>query len=161
MLKHYGYIEEYRSYRKPQCDLMHMTLHFYRKRLGMSPSELHHKGRWCPRIFKRTRSPLMSGFPCANGALTRSGCSGMPAIGRNPIQRRHQPRHQRQRDPQVATTLPRSFTSGVASFRSVGSYAQTAGGSIGDHRAVALRAIDQLLPHRLTSSLPRTLMSDG
>ncbi|OYT81775.1 MAG: hypothetical protein CFE48_04510 [Pseudomonas sp. PGPPP2] len=27
------------------------------------------KGRWCPRIFKRTRSPLSLGFLCANVAL--------------------------------------------------------------------------------------------
>ena len=57
----------------------------------------------------------------------------MPATGRNPIQRRHQPRHQRQRDPQVATALPRSATSDVAGFRSVESYAQTAGGRVGDY----------------------------
>ena len=29
VLQHYGYIEEYRPYWKPQYDLMHMTSHFY------------------------------------------------------------------------------------------------------------------------------------
>lgn len=29
VLQHYGYIEEYRPYRKPEYDLMHMTSHFY------------------------------------------------------------------------------------------------------------------------------------
>ncbi|QHF08488.1 NUDIX hydrolase [Pseudomonas syringae] len=29
VLEHYGYIEEYRPYWKPQYDLMHMTSHFY------------------------------------------------------------------------------------------------------------------------------------
>ncbi len=29
VLQHYGYIEEYRPYRKLEFDLMHMTSHFY------------------------------------------------------------------------------------------------------------------------------------
>lgn len=29
VLQHYGYIEEYRPYWKPEYDLMHMTSHFY------------------------------------------------------------------------------------------------------------------------------------
>jgi 8-oxo-dGTP pyrophosphatase MutT (NUDIX family) len=32
VLQHYGYIEEYRPYWKPQYDLMHMTSHFYHMR---------------------------------------------------------------------------------------------------------------------------------
>ncbi|WP_243787549.1 ParA family protein, partial [Pseudomonas amygdali] len=42
-----------------------------RKRMANTPTELQHLGRWCPRIFKRTRSPLSPGFSCANEALTR------------------------------------------------------------------------------------------
>ncbi|WP_243787121.1 conjugal transfer protein TraG N-terminal domain-containing protein, partial [Pseudomonas amygdali] len=47
------------------------TLQFDRKRMANTPTELQHLGRWCPRIFKRTRSPLSPGFSCANEALTR------------------------------------------------------------------------------------------
>ncbi|RXT61212.1 AsnC family transcriptional regulator, partial [Pseudomonas syringae] len=42
------------------------------KRMANTPTELQHLGRWCPRIFKRTRSPLSPGFSCANEALTRN-----------------------------------------------------------------------------------------
>ncbi|EGH71419.1 AsnC family transcriptional regulator [Pseudomonas syringae pv. aceris str. M302273] len=40
------------------------------KRMANTPTELQYLGRWCPRIFKRTPSPLSPGFPCANEALT-------------------------------------------------------------------------------------------
>src|SRR3546814_6541451 len=83
---------------------------------------------WCCFFLMIRRPPRSTRtdtlFPYTT--LFRSpGCSGMPATGRNPIQRCHQPRHQRQRYPQVATALSRSVASGVASFHSIESYAQT------------------------------------
>lgn len=64
---------------------------------------------------------------------------GMPATRSHDFQRSHSSRHQRQRNPQVATDFPGSITCNLAGFRSRKTGTKACNGRDGDHLATSGR----------------------
>ena len=91
------------------------------KRMLDTPTELQYLGRWCPRILSGHDHPYRQGFHSPTQLFPQTvhspGRPGMPATWSEDFQCGHPSRHQRQRDPQVATDVPGSNTRNSTSLR--------------------------------------------